>query len=55
MLCAVFVPQVVFAIDIVEGITKVVNAVVGLGMELMELILGLFSVFIFEGYRFYFS
>ena len=43
VLCAIFVPQVVFAVDIVEGITRVVNTVVGLGMELMELILGLFQ------------
>ena len=42
-LCLVFVPQMAFAVGIGEGITKVVNVVVGALMQGLELILGLFQ------------
>ena len=41
--CLAFIPQVVFAVGVGEGITKVVNAVVGGLMKGLEWILGLFQ------------
>ena len=48
IVCLTFVPQVAFAVGIGEGITKVINAVVGGLMQALEWILGLFQFLFLE-------